>query len=407
MAKYEQPRFPVRRESASAALLEQFREKDWSRLEGVPELEADLRAFHGSGAENLWYLASGTAAIEALLLGYEIGPGDEVITTPYTWGATVSAILAVGAVPQFADINPETGLIDPNTVESQINERTAAIIGVHLFGWPCDNVELARIARKHGLRYFEDGSQAHGARLHGDRVGLAGDGAAFSCMGMKPLAGSEGGYAIFKDRDAYETAALYGKHPRGLDSDAAARLGEAGLLDTLQLGWRPCAFGAALVRAQLPHLAGENSARRMNIAVLRERLGELPGVRIPEEPDGAEPVYHLLSIVFEEEKAGLSRTDFSAAMRERGWGFFVYIPTPVHRMTRLNPHGYEGPRVFWHEQLLRAGVDYSEISCPAAEWRSDHSLEMAFNWTEAAPEAMGHFAESMREVIASTSSRRR
>jgi dTDP-4-amino-4,6-dideoxygalactose transaminase len=399
MASYEQPLFPVRRDSAASALLEQFRGKDWSRLEGVPELESDLKKFHGAGSEHLWYLASGTAALEALLLGYEIGPGDEVITTPYTWGATVSSILAVGAIPQFADIDRETGLIDPASVEPLINGRTAAIIGVHLFGWPCDNEALASIASKHGIRYFEDGSQAHGARLNGKLVGVAGDGAAFSCMGMKPLAGSEGGYAIFRDLHAYETAALYGKHPRGLDSEAVARLGEAGLLDTLQLGWRPCAFGAALVRAQLPYLETENAARRENLSILRERLGELPGVRIPAEPDGCQPVYHLLSLVYEEEETGLSRSDFSAAMRAHGWGFFVYIPTPVHRMARLNPLGYHGPRVFWHEQLRRAGVDYSKISCPSAEWRSAHSLEMVFNWIERSPEAMHHFAESIRSVV--------
>ena len=390
------PRYPVRREAALDALVKRFREGDWTRLEGVPETEAALREFHGGG--HVWYLASGTAALEALLLGHEIGPGDEVVTTPYTWGATVSAILAVGAVPVFADIHRDSGLIDASTVEACLTEQTRAILGVHLFGHPCDNPALAAIARKHGILYFEDGSQAHGARLHGERVGRGGDGSAFSCMGLKPLAGSEGGYAIFEDEAAAERAALYGKHPRGLSEDASRRLGEAGLLDTLQLGWRPCAFGAELVRAQLPYLDGENASRRANANHLRMLLEDVPGVALPPEANGAEGVYHLLSLVYESEVTGVDREVFNTRLRESGLGPFVYIRIPIHRMRRLNPGGYEGPRVFWHEQLVRAGVDYRKISCPSAEWRVEHSVEMVWNWTEENPGAMERIAAAMKSA---------
>ncbi len=393
----EMPRYPVRHETALAAMVERFRGSDWTRLEGAPETEAALRVFHGGG--HVWYLSSGTAALEALLLGHGIGPGDEVVTTPYTWGATVSAILAVGAVPVFADIFRDTGLLDPATVEACITSRTRAILGVHLFGHPCDNQALAALARRHGIRYFEDGSQAHGARLHGERVGRGGDGAAFSCMGLKPLAGSEGGYAVFEDEAALERASLYGKHPRGLSEEAARRLGEAGLLDTLQLGWRPCAFGADLVRVQLPYMEDENAARRANANHLRSLLEGLPGVSLPPEAAGAEGVYHLLSLIYEPEVTGIDRETFNARLREAGLGPFVYIRVPIHRMKRLNPGGYDGPRVLWHAQLERAGVDYREVSCPAAEWRAEHSVEMVFNWTEENPKAMKQIAGAIRQAV--------
>ncbi len=340
-------------------------------------------------------MASGTAALEAMMLGHEIGPGDEVITTPFTWGATVSSILAIGAAPVFADIDRVTGLIDPGTVEPLITPRTKAILGVHLFGHPCDAAALAEIARRHGIWFFEDGSQAHGARLHSERVGRLGDASAFSCMGLKPLAGTEGGYCIFRDPAAAERAYLYGKHPRGLAPDRVEALRAAGLLDSLQMGWRPCAVSAAMVRAALPFLDRENRARHENAALLREHLRSVPWVTMPEEPQGAESVWHLMSLIYSPAAGGPSREEFLERLNAMGAGAFIYIPVPLHRARRLDPNGYSGPRVFWHEQIARAGIDYRSVRCPEAEWRSAHSVELAWNWTEPHPAAMAELAETL------------
>ncbi len=392
------PRHPRRRPEVIAAALTQLQDGDWTRLEGAPETERDLEAFHGRGVAgtqpSVWYIASGTAALEAIMLGHEIGPGDEVITTPYTWGATVSAILAIGAIPVFADVDPLSGLIRPDTVEALITPRTRAILCVHLFGHPCDAKALRAIADRRGLLLFEDGSQAHGARLHGLRVGAYGHASAFSCMGLKLLGGTEGGYAVFHDQAAAERAKLYGAHPRGLAADRAAALGEAGLLDALQLGWRPCAVGAALVRAALPHLDGENAARRRNAALLRRHLAGIAGVTLAPELPGAEGNYHLLSLVFDGDRAAIA-----TRLNEAGAGNFHYIPVPIHRLKRLNPHGYDGPRVLWHDQLRRAGVDYRAISCPGAEWRAPREITMGFNWTEDDPQAMEQLAAAIRFAV--------
>ena len=238
------PAFPARRPEVLAAAMDALQRGEWARLEGVPETEAALRRYHGGG--HVWFVSSGTAALEAILLGHGIGPGDEVITTPYTWGATVSSILAVGAIPVFADVDRQTGLIDPDTVEPCITPRTRAILAVHLFGHPCDAVRLREIADRHGLLFLEDGSQAHGATLHGRTVGRFGHASAFSCMGLKLLAGTEGGYCVFEDGEAEAHAWLYGRHPRGMEASRRDRLAADGLLDALQLGWRPCAVSAAL-----------------------------------------------------------------------------------------------------------------------------------------------------------------
>ena len=391
------PTYPVRRDEVIAAALDQLRHGDWTRLEGAPELEADLVAWHGPGVggttPSAWFISSGTAALEAIMLGHEIGPGDEVITTPITWGATVSAILAIGAIPVFADIEPDTGLIDAGSVEALITPRTRAIMGVHLYGHPCDAPRLRAIADRRGLLLFEDGSQAHGATIQGRRVGAFGHASAFSCMGLKLLAGTEGGYALFHDPAAAERAALYGKHPRGLTAEQAQRLGAAGLLDALQLGWRPCAVSAALIRAALPHLQGEIEARRRNAALLRTHLAGCREVLLPPERHGTGN-YHLLSLVL---TAHARRTPQQVvdALNAAGIGAFRYIPTPIHRLARLNPHGYQGPRVLWHEQLRRAGVDYRAVTLPNAEARCLRPFETGFNFTADAPDAMRAWAEAI------------
>ncbi len=397
------PIFPVRRREVIAAALERLEHRDWTRLEGEPETEAALAAFHGRGVAGtdpeVWYVASGTAALEAIMLGHGIGPGDEVVVTPYTWGATVAAILMVGAIPVFADVDPLTGLLDPAAAEAAITPATRAIMCVHLFGLPCDGTRLREIADRRGILLFEDGSQAHGARWRGTRVGAFGHASAFSCMGLKLLAGTEGGYAVFHDPAAAERAYLYGKHPRGLKPERAAALAEDGLLDALQLGWRPCTVGAALVLAALPHLDGEIAARRRNAAELRRRLDGCAAVTMPPEPEGADGCWHLLSLVFNPEHAGCDLETYRARLQQRGVGTFRYIPVPIHRLKRLNPYDYDGPRVIWHEQLRRAGVDYRRTSCPNAEWRAEREFTMGFNWTVDAPEAMGQLAEALRGAL--------
>ncbi|TVR44545.1 MAG: hypothetical protein EA402_06680 [Planctomycetota bacterium] len=397
------PPYPVRHESTIQAVIDHLRQGDWTRLEGAPELEADLAAFHGPDPRGRaplpWFIASGTAALEAIMLGHGIGPGDEVITSPYTWGATVSAILAIGAIPRFADIDGDSGLITPESVAAVLSPQSKAVLAVHLFGQPVDCAGLQTLCNQRGVLFFEDASQAHGARFQGRRVGDWGDAAAFSCMGLKPLAGTEGGYALFRDRAAAECAWLYGKHPRGLDPAVAQRLGEAGLLDALQLGWRNCAISATLLRQALPHLDGENAARRANAATLRAGLANCPLVDMAEEQPGAEGIYHLLSLIWRGDAD--RRPAFQQALTQRGVDTFVYIPVPLHRLKRLNPQGYQGPPVLWHRQLLAAGVDYAAQDLPGAQWRSAHTLEMGFNWTVDDPRAMQSLAAAIVEAAES------
>jgi len=387
------PAYPRATPAVLEAVRRQLESGHWTRLEGAPELEKDWETYLGEG--HAWFLSSGTAALESLFLGHGIGPGDEIITTPYTWGASVASILAIGAVPVFADIDYQTGQLDPETVQSLIGAKTRAILAVHLFGTPSPAVGLAKLAEANGLFFFEDASQAHGAILSGKKVGTFGDGAAFSCMGLKPLGATEGGLAVFRSREARDRAHLYGNHPRGMDPDKVRELGAQGLLDTLQLGWRPSAISAAILRARLPDLDRENRARRVNARHLRELLADIDGISLPPEPADSEPVYHLLSFLLD----GPLETALER-LRGQELPLFRYIPVPVHRMRRLDPKGYEGPPVLWHRWLSGADVDYSEGTCPMAEKRAAQSLEMAWNFIEEAPGEMEKIAVAIRAALA-------
>jgi len=392
------PQYPVCTEEIVEAVTRQLRSGQWTRLEGAPELEAQWEGYMGGG--RAWFVSSGTAALEAIFLGHNIQPGDEIVTTPYTWGASVSAILAIGAIPVFADIDYATGQIDPGSVEACITAKTRAILAVHLFGTPSPMPQLQAIAKARGLLLFEDASQAHGATLQGVKVGAFGDAAAFSCMGLKPFGATEGGLALFRCAEARERAYLYGLHPRGIEAERVRRLEADGLLDTLQLGWRPSAISAAILSARLPGLDAENQGRRDNARRLREQLAGLPGFGLPDEPPASEPVYHLLSLLVDPDACPWSHAQVLERLRAKGLPAFRYIPKPVHRMKRLNPAGYDGPPVLWHAWLRQAGVDYARTSCPAAERRSDCAIEFSWNFTAHDPAAMDAIAAAIRAALA-------
>jgi len=391
------PPYPRSRPEIIRAVTRELEAGRWTRLEGAPELERAWEAYLGEG--HSWFLSSGTAAIEALLLGHGLQPGDEVITTPYTWGATVSAILALGMIPVFADIDYESAQIDPNSIRECITPRTRAILAVHLFGLCAPVNELKSIAEEAGVILLEDASQAHGASIGGRRVGTFGEGAAFSCMGMKPLGGSEGGFAHFASPDTREQAYLYGQHPRGIDQERVAVLDEAGLLDTLQLGWRPSAISAAIIEARLPFLDTENEGRRKNVAFLKESLDPARGIRITPALPGTSPVHHLLSFLPDLEKLQCTRDELLQRFRREGLPFFPYIPTPIHRMKRIQVDETATTPVLWRSWLRQAGVDYRKTSCPAAERRAGTSFEMVWNFTGEDPPAMEDLATRIHNAL--------
>src|SRR6478672_3135828 len=134
----------------------------------IAELEQRLADYHG--VEHCLAASSGHGALHSALIGLEVTGGDEVITSPYSWGASVSCILHNGALPTFADVHPDTGLLDAGALGDALTPRSRAILVPHLFGQPADMTAIMAFAERHGLAVIEDGSQAHGARHRGQRV---------------------------------------------------------------------------------------------------------------------------------------------------------------------------------------------------------------------------------------------
>lgn len=292
-------------------------------------LGAEVRAFEEAFAAYLGLphavgVASGTDAVMLALQACGVGPGDEVITVSHTAVATVAAVELCGAMPRLVDIDPDTLTIDPAAVEAAVNDKTKAILPVHLYGCPADMDALLDIARRHDLRVIEDCAQAHGAAYNGRMVGTLGDAAAFSFYPTKNLgAMGDGGAVATRHADVAERLALlrqYGWRERYISEIP----GYNSRLDELQ---------SAILAVRLRHLDDENDARRRLAAVYDAGLAGLP-VALPVARPSDRHVYHLYAI-----RTG-RRDALAAHLRERGIGTAVHYPVPVHRQPAYARLGY-------------------------------------------------------------------
>jgi dTDP-4-amino-4,6-dideoxygalactose transaminase len=345
--------------------------------------------------------SSGHASLHACLMGLQITGGAEVITTPYTWGASTSPILYNNALPVFADVDPEHGLLDADSVREAIGPRTEAILVTHIYGQPANMTALVQLASDHGLALIEDGSQAHGARHRGKRVGGFGDAAGFSCMGGKLLATSEAGYLVTNRNDAYWNAVISCQHAGG--TEHAGRADEEGFpsdlrpyMDSLHLTYRVSVLNAILLVHQLTKLDEENDNRIQNRAWFVEAIDGVASVSVPEYPDG-EPVYHMVSLNFVPEHAGISKQTYLAALQAEGVPAFSYIETPLHRLERLRA-GTQAPRTMWADRLARSGMDYGSLELPGCDAKVERSFEMSWNWIDRDHAAMERLASAFIKV---------
>jgi dTDP-4-amino-4,6-dideoxygalactose transaminase len=365
----------------------------------VGEAEATIAAWHG--VERCLTTASGHGALHAALIGLEITGGAEVVTTPYTWGASTSPILHNDAVPIFADVDPVTGLLDPAAAAEAITERTEAILVTHVYGQPADMTALRELADRRGLALIEDGSQAHGARHRGTRVGAFGDAAGFSCMGGKLLATTEAGYLVTDRADVYWKGIISCQHAGGTEHPGRAT--EPGFppelrafVDSLNYTYRLGVLNAVLLVEQLAKLDDENAARVRNRDLLVELLADVPSVSAPTYTDG-DPVYHMVSLNFVPEHAGISKETYLAALKAEGLNVFAYVETPLHKLERMQRDS-AAPKVMWRDRLRRANVDYAALELPGCDHKVARSFEMTWNWIDDDPAAMRRIADCFVKV---------
>lgn len=280
-----------------------------------PEVEAFERDFAAyCGVAHAVGVNSGTSALHLALLALGVGPGDEVITTPYTFVATAWAISYCGAKPVFADIQPGTFLLDPRAAEKALTPRTKAIIPVHLYGQPADMSEFQELARRKGLPLLEDSAQAHGASYRGKRSGSLGTLAAFSFYPSKNLgACGEGGMVVTQD------TALAAKVRALRDHGSTRRYYH----DSVGFNYRMEGLQGFVLRTKLPHLDKWN-ARRQAVAKLYDSMLAGSAVALPQVAPHRTHVYHLYCIRHPRRDA------LAEYLKSQGIGSAMHYPVPVH-----------------------------------------------------------------------------
>lgn len=296
------------------------------RFIGGPEVaafEAEAAAYLGT--THAIGLNSGTDALVIALRALEIGPGDEVLTTPFTFFATAEAISLVGATPVFVDVDDRTFNIDPALIEAAITERTRAILPVHLYGQPAAMAQILDIAERHGLRVVEDCAQSFGARYPGDdadglagrTTGTMGDLGTYSFFPSKNLGAFGDAGLLATDDDALAETARKLRAHGGAHKYHNEMLGYNSRLDSLQ---------AALLRVKLPHVDAANAARRAVAVRYTEALADVPGIVAPEVTEGH--VVHQYTVRVLDGR----RDALVEALAEAGIQTMVYYPVPVHRL---------------------------------------------------------------------------
>ena len=299
-------------------------------LEGMHlTLGPNVRAFEEEfaaycGARFCIGTGSGTDALVLALWAAGIGPGDEVIVPAHTFIATAEAVSITGARPVIVDVDPVSRCLDPAKLHAAIDERTRAVIPVHMHGQMADLNAILPIARRHGLLVIEDAAQAHGAELGGRRAGSIGDIGCFSFYCSKNLgAYGEAGAVTTSDEDLAERLRLLRDH------------GQAGRYQHVSFGTnsRLDELQAAILRVKLSYLDEWNAARRHRAAQLRDLLAGSQ-LELPSEAPGRRHVYHHYAVLAHD------RDRLQAALTESGIGSAIHYPTPLHLQPPYQCLGY-------------------------------------------------------------------
>jgi dTDP-4-amino-4,6-dideoxygalactose transaminase len=330
--------------------------------EEVAQFEKEFAAY--CETEYCVALNSGTSALHLALLAAGVQAGDEVITTPNTFIATVEAIFYIGAKPVFVDIDPATANINPQGIEQAISSKTKVLLPVHLYGRPADLEAILEIAKRRQLVVIEDACQAHGARFRGRRVGSVGQSAAFSFYPGKNLgAYGEGGALTTNDERVAQLARALRDH----GSDRRY------FHDYIGYNYRMDGFQGAVLRVKLNHLA-EWTAKRREFSALYRKLLHRAKVEFPQDDPDDESVYHLFVVYVE------NRDAVRAALEKRGVQSAIHYPMPLHL------------------QQACASLGYKCGSFPHAERACDRVMSLPL-FPEMKTEQVEYAAKSLAEIV--------
>ena len=352
------PAWPVWDDDERRLLKEVLESGKWWFGEKVRQFEAEFAAFQG--ARYGVTCTNGTTAIEMGLKALGVLPGDEVIVPPYTFIATASAVVTIGAVPVFADLEPRNLCLDPADVERKLTPRTRAIIPVHVAGYVADMDRLNAIAQRHDLRVLEDAAHAWGSQWRSQGAGTLGACGTFSFQVSKNITAGEGGILVTNDEELADLCRSY--------THCGRRKGSAWYdHDYLGSNLRLTEFQAALLLAQLKRLPAQVEQRQRNAAFLDRALAGIAGLRLlPADPRLTRRSYHMYIFQVEPAALGVSRDLFVEALNaeglpaSRGWYRPLYGNGVFQNPGGLPRHGIRAP-------LAGTGADYAATRCPVCE----------------------------------------
>lgn len=294
--------------------------------QGPRVLEFEKKFAQYCGTKYAVVTNSGTAALHTALYACGIKEGDEVITTPFTFVATVNAILQQGAKPVFCDIDATTFNIDPTKIEQKITVRTKAILPVDIFGHPYDIKAVRKIAKKHKLKIIEDACQAHGAKFQNKKAGTFGDIGCFSFYATKNITTGEGGI-ITTDKEEYAEKARMFRH-HGQSQKIRYQYFDVGY------NYRMTDIAAAIGLIQIKKLNAFNQKRINNAKLLSKGLRGIKGIITPKVKDGYHHVFHQYTIRITNEFK-ISREQLSKYLLEKSVGNAVFYPNPLHLSSHI------------------------------------------------------------------------
>ena len=316
----------------------------------VDELEKELCEY--TGARYAVAVSNGTAALHCACIAAGIGSGDEVITTPMTFAASANCVLYCGARPVFADINPETYNIDPDSIRKCITSRTKAIIAVDFTGQVVEADEIRKICDEYGLLFIEDAAHSIGSSYNGTKVGNIADITTFSFHPVKTITGGEGGAVLTNDENLYNKISL--AHTHGITHDEAMMkdLPHEGMwyYEQISLGYnyRMTDFQAALLISQLGKLERFKKRRKEIVDYYDSELKNVDGIIIQKEIEQSDTCRHLYIIRLDESVLSCTRREFFDEMGSRG------VQPQVHYVP-----------VYWFPYYQELG--YKKGLCPNAE----------------------------------------
>ncbi len=294
------------------------------------------------GVEHAVAVTNGTVALDVALKALEIGPGDEVITSAFSFVASGNCILFQNAKPVFADIDPKTFNIDPQDVAEKITAKTKAIIPVHLFGQPANMDAIKQIAEDKKIALVEDAAQAHGAEYKGEKVGSFGDMGCFSLYATKNMTTGEGGIITTNNPKIAAAIRLLINH--GQRSKYKH--------ETLGYNYRMTEICAAIGSVQLKKLNGFNERRIENASLLSNGIRKLRGLTAPNVDENVKHVFHQYVIRVEDNYL-LGRDELAERLGQKGIGVAVHYPIPIYKQSVYKKLGYNGKMCPFTEEACR------------------------------------------------------